>query len=905
MKRRAITEDTVVSHSICERKSYHMLFVENDDEEQAYAAYLRERVRNVEHWYFEENTNCLPFSSDKFTGKADVIFGAEIRTGILELRNFHLQKQALESMFGCYSYSPLIFSSSYKVTPEDRIRASYIGSVLGTVQGIVSKNATIVLADRSLKKIRMNSESHLPIITKLREWLNFKPEIPPITFIKHCSICPYEKRCVKTAECDDSISLLGNMTTKVQRKYESKGIFTIHQLSYLYRPRRRCRYWGERKPTHQYELQALALRTKSIYTTNLVEPPNTDIEIFVDIESIPDQRFHYLFGVLIATPDTTQYYPYWANSASDEKSIWDSFLERVNRYPSATIFHYGSYEKNVIAELADRYGNNIADVLARLCNVNQYIYGRIYFPTHSNRLKDICAYLGLTWTAKNASGLNSIVWRAHYDNNQQSEIRDKLILYNEEDCTNLKALKKVVGTICASESALPDVVAADDQNQLLSESGSQVVKDFTALLKSAHGKYENSKISLKKKKSKKPIGQSKKRGYNYRSIPKSKIDKEVRVARGRICPVHKRALRPTSLTAAVVIIDLVCTSKGIKKTTTKYWGYKGRCPNCSSKLSPPGMRRFGRNAKYGDGLKAWIAYQRLTMRLPYRKITQLLEDSFHIVIASSGVNTLFQSVCSGYRKAEKCILKEIIKSPKIHVDETLVNIQGKIQYVWVFTDGDHVIFRLTPTRDSSIVHKILNEFEGVLVSDFYAGYDAVKCVQQKCWAHLIRDINDDLRKNPFDSEFEGFVLALRSVLMPIFDAIDKYGLKKRNLNKFGKHVDAFYKKNVDKVDHQSEITKKYQKRFTRYRQSLFTFMKYDDIPWNNNMAERALRHLAVQRKISGSFFASGMTEYLILLGIMQTCRFQNKPFLEFLMSSETSIDNFKGKNKKVKGWLMT
>ncbi len=71
------------------------------------------------------------------------------------------------------------------------------------------------------------------------------------------------------------------------------------------------------------------------------------------------------------------------------------------------------------------------------------------------------------------------------------------------------------------------------------------------------------------------------------------------------------------------------------------------------------------------------------------------------------------------------------------------------------------------------------------------------------------------------------------------------------------------------------------------------------------MAERALRHLAVQRKISGSFFATGMTEYLILLGIMQTCRFQNKPFLEFLMSSEIHIDNFKGKKKNVKGWLMT
>lgn len=64
-----------------------------------------------------------------------------------------------------------------------------------------------------------------------------------------------------------------------------------------------------------------------------------------------------------------------------------------------------------------------------------------------------------------------------------------------------------------------------------------------------------------------------------------------------------------------------------------------------------------------------------------------------------------------------------------------------------------------------------------------------------------------------------------------------------------------------------------------------------------------LRHLAVQRKISGSFFVSGITGYLILLSVMQTCRFKNKLFLEFLMSDEKNIDNFKGK-KNIIDWRM-
>lgn len=91
-----------------------------------------------------------------------------------------------------------------------------------------------------------------------------------------------------------------------------------------------------------------------------------------------------------------------------------------------------------------------------------------------------------------------------------------------------------------------------------------------------------------------------------------------------------------------------------------------------------------------------------------------------------------------------------------------------------------------------------------------------------------------------------------------------------------------------------ELVAKYQKRFQRYRQSLFTFLESDGIPWHNNTAENALRHLAVQRKISGAFFKRVALQYLLLLAIGQTCRFQNKSLLKFLLSEKKDIDKFRG-----------
>jgi hypothetical protein len=214
------------------------------------------------------------------------------------------------------------------------------------------------------------------------------------------------------------------------------------------------------------------------------------------------------------------------------------------------------------------------------------------------------------------------------------------------------------------------------------------------------------------------------------------------------------------------------------------------------------------------------------------------------------------------------------------------------------TDGDHVIFRLTVTRETRLIQELLHGYGGILVSDFYGGYDAFSCRQQKCLVHLIRDLNDDLWKNPFDTEYEALVVAVRDVLTPILGDIDRFGLKARHLRKHKTAIERFYEQMILGAAPRSELTATYVKRFVRYRDSLFTFLDHDGIPWNNNAAERAIRHLAIQRKISGWFSAKGAQLYLRLLGIAQTCRFQDKSFLRFLLSGSHDVDAYKEKRRQ-------
>jgi hypothetical protein len=74
--------------------------------------------------------------------------------------------------------------------------------------------------------------------------------------------------------------------------------------------------------------------------------------------------------------------------------------------------------------------------------------------------------------------------------------------------------------------------------------------------------------------------------------------------------------------------------------------------------------------------------------------------------------------------------------------------------LWVFTNMEDVVFAYSERREGSFLKDFLVGFSGVLVSDFYAVYDSIDCPQQKCLVHLIRDMNDDLLKNPFNEEFK-------------------------------------------------------------------------------------------------------------------------------------------------------
>jgi predicted RecB family nuclease len=898
---RTVTAELVEAYSLCPRKAFLLMAGEPNQGPHEYMRIIDEQTaaNRQTHRASLERVGDLPSgggAADLGTG-SKMLADTELAADALHARCDFLTKVNAASRLGRFSYEPVKIIGACRASKTDTTGLAYAGLVLGEVQGRLPASGTLVrLGDHPCKvKLAGKYKAVRRIVEILRAWAEAPAGAgPPVVVNKHCPSCPFRDACLQKAEAEDNLSLLDRMTPKLLRKYHDKGIFTVRQLSHVYKPRR-SRKKGRRQVRHSLELQALAIRTGKVHVEHLPELHRGPVELIVDLEGVPDRGTYYLAGLLVCKGDEMEYQPFWADDATAEAAMWSALVERLDAFPDAPVYHYGSYEKKAFTTLAKRHGKGrgLAD---RLINVASSVYGKVYFPVRSNGLKSLGRFLGAAWTDPQSSGLQSLVWRHRWEAARDEQHKQSLLQYNREDCQAVRTLVDRLDRIRRDAASDSSIEFASGPKRHATETGRAVHGQLERILKYAEAGSAHRGIRIREKDG--AEGEPKRRGalkghQAYQRIVPAKAGRIVTLPSKRNCPrSHGRLATEDGQVVERTVIDLVFTQNGCRKTITRYTSKKAYCAKCNRHYLPPSLDRHCKH-QFGHGFQAWTVYQRVVLRLPYRIITQVMEHLFSVGLSSSTVIRFLKYLADYYAPTEAAILHAILKSDFIHVDETKINIQGVDHYVWVFTDGKHVVFRMTETREADVVREVLAGYQGVLVSDFYPGYDSMLCRQQKCLVHLIRDINDDLWKAPFDKELERFALEIQALLVPMLEAVDHYGPKAWHLRRFLKDVDRFYDKHIIGREYASEPVRTFQKRFDRYRESLFTFLTQDGIPWENNMAERAIRQLAVQRKISGSFFKRVAPQYLLLLAISQTCRFQGKSFLKFLLSKETDLDSFR------------
>jgi predicted RecB family nuclease len=851
----------------------------------------------------------IPLTAAGLKQGPQYILDGTLEDDALALHFDGLKRVEGESKLGDFHYLPVLFHEGRQVKKEQRLLLEVYGLLLSGLQGRAPAYG-VIWHGRECKatRVKLNPDHQKAerVLQGLKDMAT--SGLPPKLLLNdHCQVCEFRQRCHEQAVKEDNITLLRGMGEREVKRYARKGIFTVTQLAHTFRPRRKGKRAKQRSNKRHHALQALAIRDKKIYIFGTPELPKSPVTIYLDMEGVPDEGYIYLIGMIVVESESEKRYSFWADNRDQEVEILEKFVGEVSRFDDFLVLCYGSFERTSLRRMrrTAKRKKLVDKVLNRMVNVLSVVYSHVYFPSYSNGLKDIAACVGCSWTESEASGIQSIVWRQRWEATKDEEWKRKLTTYNLEDCVALRKVAELtqrVGGEAANGTAPtsthgPEIGLIESIDKIANTRKWGPIAffhpDYDYINKCAYFDYQRQRVYARTNRRLKKSSTSKKRCRNR----KLRISKRVKITASK-CPfcsssnVTKDA--PKKLLGhrgprVKMAFDLVITSSGIRRKTLECRTSVHQCNDCGKAFVPASYQQID---PHFHSLKSWAMFQHMAHRISFGTLQQMLWEFFGLHVRRTQIH-LFQGLMARYyRTGYQKLLRRILSGNVLQIDETEVVLRTGKGYVWVLTNLEDVVFMYRPTREGDFLRPLLKDFHGVLVSDFYAAYDAIGCPQQKCLIHLIRDINDSLLGNPFDEELQSITRPFGVVLRAIVATIDKHGLKQRHLERHERDVERFFEVLAGE-SFRSETAQALRERLLRYRDKLFTFIHHDGVPWNNNNAENAVKRFAWYRAGTvGLVTESGLNDYLVLLSICQTCQYRGVSFLKFLLSRERDVDLF-------------
>lgn len=305
------------------------------------------------------------------------------------------------------------------------------------------------------------------------------------------------------------------------------------------------------------------------------------------------------------------------------------------------------------------------------------------------------------------------------------------------------------------------------------------------------------------------------------------------------------------------------------------------CPGCGHAHTPPldlGAQAFGQQ-RLSQATMAYIASLRAVGRLPLRTIQWLLDALHGLRLSLGGLAGVLRAVADRAQPALEELRARVRGSPLVHADETGWREDGANGYVWFFGTPELRYFHRDASRGGAVVREVLGaDFDGTLVSDFYAAYNTHAGVHQRCWAHLLRDVHDLRVAHPGDDGVATWADGLHAlyreaVRLAACDQPEAARLAARDTleRQLAALCQPFWA--ADCAAPQATLCR----RIDRFLDELLAFVADPAVPPDNNLAERSLRPLVIARKISGgSRSAEGSRTRMALASLFATWHAQGR-----------------------------
>jgi hypothetical protein len=307
-----------------------------------------------------------------------------------------------------------------------------------------------------------------------------------------------------------------------------------------------------------------------------------------------------------------------------------------------------------------------------------------------------------------------------------------------------------------------------------------------------------------------------------------------------------------------------------------------RCGVCQKTWLPQtSAAEFGAVGKrrMGVGIQSLVALLHIAYRIPMRRVRRMLAELWGLQISTGEVVKLLAGTAQAGKAEVQRLLEQVRGSPAVCADETGWREDGENGYLWTFSTPSIRYFVYDRSRAGAIPKEVLGEeFTGVTVSDFYAAYNKVEGVHQRCWVHLLRDLKALAEANADRAEVVAWVETVKQVYQEAKDFshphLRERQRQQRRCMQAATKLAAPYAKDAQAPQ------RVLAKRIIKHIGELFVFVRDPHVPADNNLAERSLRPSVIARKISGGTRSKkGSETKTALMSLFGTWSAQDKHLL--------------------------
>src|SRR5271170_7125113 len=293
--------------------------------------------------------------------------------------------------------------------------------------------------------------------------------------------------------------------------------------------------------------------------------------------------------------------------------------------------------------------------------------------------------------------------------------------------------------------------------------------------------------------------------------------------------------------------------------------------------------------------------------VPLYRQSAILERETGIDLSRATLDGWVMRVGELLRPITAAMGQELLSGSYIQADETTVGVQmhdgrGKNHqaYLWQYSrPGGPVVFDFRMGREREGPKRFLGNFEGILQSDGYGAYDHIGgagIVHSACWAHARRKFFDAVKLSPKDQTSIRIVAQINELFaLDAQEGLSQIERQQVRLEKSQPLLEQI--KKAIQAARSGALPKSALAKACDYTLTLWSrlsrFLEYPELELSNNLAENAMRPVALGRR---NWIHVGSKEagprVAAIISIVETCRRLRLSLRDYLNSVLPGLADF-------------